>query len=170
MRNHKAKSVALGGVLFALAIALSLMESAITPLLGLMPGVKLGLSNIVVMYALVYLGFRQAFLLMVLKALFSLSFFGVTAGFLSGCGGIFSLLVMALAQRLGATHYILSVCGALAHNAGQLLGASVILSSALALTYMPVLMVSGLVMGGITATGMKVLLPALKRVGVAPQK
>ena len=49
MQNSKAKEVALGGVLFALALALSFLASIITPLLGLMPGIKLGLSNVVVM-------------------------------------------------------------------------------------------------------------------------
>lgn len=52
MRNNKTRQVALSGLLFALAMALSFMESAITPLLGLIPGVKIGLANIVVMYAL----------------------------------------------------------------------------------------------------------------------
>lgn len=170
MKNSKAKEVALGGVLFALAIALSLMEGTIAPLLGLMPGVKIGLANIVVMYALLYLSYRQALVLVVLKALFSLAFFGVTAGFLSGCGGLLSLVVMATAFRLGATPFILSTCGALAHNLGQLAGASVILSSALALTYMPVLLVSGLIMGSVTAGSMKVLLPALKKVGISRDK
>ena len=163
MRSKHTASVALSGLLFALAIALSMMESAITPLLGLMPGIKLGLSNIVVMYALVFLGRGRALMLVVLKALFSLAFFGVTAGFLSLCGGVFSLLVMWAALKLHATHYIMSTCGAVAHNIGQLVGASCILSSALALTYLPVLLVSGLVMGGVTAGSLSVLLPALKR-------
>ena len=60
MQNSKAKEVALGGVLFALALALSFLESVITPLLGLMPGIKLGLSNVVVMYAMFFMGSRQA--------------------------------------------------------------------------------------------------------------
>ena len=52
MRSQKSREVAWTGMLFALAIALSFLESAITPLLGLMPAMKLGLSNLVVMYAL----------------------------------------------------------------------------------------------------------------------
>ena len=90
-------------------------------------------------------------------------FFGATAGFLSLLGGVFSLFIMIIARRLGATLFIMSVCGALAHNAGQLAGASLILSSALALTYMPVLLISGLIMGSATATGVQILLPALKK-------
>ena len=55
MRNLKAKNVALTGMLFSLAIALSWLESYVTPLLGLIPALKLGLSNIVVMYAILFL-------------------------------------------------------------------------------------------------------------------
>lgn len=161
--KSSAGSVALGGLLFALAITLSLAESAISPLLGLMPGVKLGLANIVVMYALLFIGKRQTFTLAVLKAFFSFLSFGATAGFLSLLGGLFSLCVMILARRLGATIFIMSVLGALAHNAGQLVGASLILSSALALNYMPILLISGLLMGSATATSVQILLPALQK-------
>ncbi len=161
--KNSAEKVALGGLLFALAIALSMMESAVSPLLGLMPGVKLGLANIVVMYALLFIGKGQAFTLAVLKAFFSFLFFGATAGFLSLLGGIFSLLIMIAVRRLGATLFIMSVCGALAHNVGQLLGASLILSSALALNYMPVLLISGLIMGSATAASVRILLPALQK-------
>ena len=60
MRNKKAHEVALSGLLFALAIVLSMAESAITPLLGLAPGVKIGLANIVVMYAVFFSGAESA--------------------------------------------------------------------------------------------------------------
>ena len=63
------------------------------------------------------------------------------------------------------TWFILSVCGAVAHNLGQLAGAGVALSSRLALGYAPVLLVSGLAMGGITAASLSALLPALEKMG-----
>ena len=90
MRSTKAREVAWTGMLFALAIALSFLESAITPLLGLMPAMKLGLSNLVVMYALLFLNTRTAAELVLLKALFALLTRGPTAGFLSLCGGVLS--------------------------------------------------------------------------------
>ena len=71
MRSKKARETALTGMLFALAIAFSYLESLVSPLLGLMPAIKLGLSNIVVMYALLFLRTRTAVLLVVLKALFA---------------------------------------------------------------------------------------------------
>lgn len=168
MRSNyeKTKQVALSGLLFALAMALSFIEGSIT-FPGLLPGMKLGLANIVVMYALFFMGVRQALVLDLLKALFVFLVSGATAGFLSLCGGLLSLLVMwglySLPHR--PTWFILSVSGALAHNVGQLIGAGFILGSALSLYYAPVMLVLGLVMGGVTAVTLRAILPALGRLG-----
>ena len=153
MRNGKARRVAGTGMLFALAIALSWLESCVTPLLGLMPALKLGLANIVVMYALLFLGTRSAAALVVLKALFALLTRGVTAGALSACGGALSLLVLwaLLHAPFPVSGYLYCVCGALAHNLGQLAGAAVILSSAMALGYAPVLLVTGVAVGALNS-------------------
>ena len=102
MRNGTARRVALGGMLFALAIALSWLESCVTPLLGLMPALKLGLANIVVMYALLFLDTRSAAALVALKALFALLTRGVTAGALSACGGVLSRLAWRALPSLSA--------------------------------------------------------------------
>ena len=122
---EKTRRIALSGLLFALAMALSFIEGTLT-IPGLLPGMKLGLANIVVMYALFFMGPRQALVLDVLKALFVFLVSGFTAGFLSLCGGLLSLLVMWVLYYLlpvRPTWFILSVCGALTHNVGQLLGA-----------------------------------------------
>lgn len=152
MRNAKAREAALTGMLFALAVALSFLESMVTPLLGLMPAMKLGLANIVVMYALLYLRTRSAVLLVLLKALLALLTRGATAGFLSLCGGGLSLLVLWGMLRLpfSVSGYVFTVCGALAHNLGQLLAACCILSSAMALSYAPVLLVAGGAVGALS--------------------
>ena len=166
--KSKAREIALSGILFALAIALSIVESAITPMMGLMPGIKIGLANIVVMYAAFFMRPRQAVLLVVLKAFFVLITRGAVAGFLSLDGGLLSLAVMELLFHLPwkPTWYILSVCGALAHNIGQLIGASLVLGTGLAMVYAPVLMVSALVMGAVTAASLSALLPALGRLNI----
>ena len=172
MRSQKAKDVALGGLLFGLALALSFMESTITPLLGLMPGIKIGLSNVVVMYALFFMGGKQACTLSVLKAFFVFLTRGAVAGFLSLCGGLLSLGVMALLYKMPfkPTTYILSVCGAIFHNIGQLLAAGFVLKNAFTLAYAPVLLVSGLLMGAVTAKGLSAVLPALGRLGYRIQQ
>ena len=166
-KESKAHHVALSGLLFALAMALSFLEGSLV-IPGLLPGMKLGLANIVVMYALFFMGARQALILDVLKALFVFLVSGATAGFLSLCGGLLSLLAMWLLYDhcpVRPTWFILSVCGALAHNIGQLLGASVILSTAISLYYAPVMLVLGLVMGMLTSVTLRALLPALGRLG-----
>ena len=164
--------IALSGLLFALAMALSFIEGTLT-IPGLLPGMKLGLANIVVMYALFFMGPRQALVLDVLKALFVFLVSGFTAGFLSLCGGLLSLLVMWVLYYLlpvRPTWFILSVCGALAHNIGQLLGAGVIISSSLSFYYAPVMLVLGLVMGALTSITLKALLPALGKMGFSTQE
>ena len=166
-RGSKTQEIALSGLLFALAMALSFVEGTLV-IPGLMPGMKLGLANIVVMYALFFMGGKQALVLFLLKALFVFLVSGWTAGFLSLCGGLFSLLVMWVLYYhfpVRPTWFILSVCGALAHNVGQLLGASVILSSAMSLYYAPVMLVFGLIMGSLTSITLRALLPALGRLG-----
>ena len=147
---EKTRHIALSGLLFALAMALSFIEGTLT-IPGLLPGMKLGLANIVVMYALFFMGPKQALVLDVLKALF-----------------VMWVLYYLLPVR--PTWFILSVCGALAHNIGQLLGAGVIISSSLSFYYAPVMLVLGLVMGALTSITLKALLPALGKMGFSTQE
>ena len=152
MRSQKARETAWTGMLFALAIALSYLESLMSPLLGLMPAIKLGLSNIVVMYALLFLRTRTALLLVLLKALFA---------FLTR--GALSLAVMLVLLQLPVSGYIFCAGSALAHNLGQLAGAAVLLSSAMALAYAPVLLAAGLIVGGISCILSRALFAALPK-------
>ena len=165
-QNYKARQTALLGMLFALSMALSFLESMLTPFFGLMPAMKLGLSNIVVMYAVLFLNRRSALYLVLLKALFALLTRGVTAGFLSLCGGVLSLAVfcLLLALPFTITGYIFSVSGALAHNCGQLLGAAALLSDKMAITYAPMLLIAGLIVGSCTYMVSRLIFPAVKRI------
>ncbi len=153
-------------LLFALAMVLSFFEGMIMPLFALPPGVKLGLSNIVVMYCMVYIGLYSAVQLNVLKALFVFLTRGVTAGFLSFLGGLFSVIIMAVLIKLfkdKVNYYTLSIFGAIFHNVGQLTGASFIFTSGAVLYYLPVLSVSAIIMGTITGAILTVVIPALKK-------
>ena len=80
---EKTKRIALSGLLFALAMALSFVEGTLT-IPGLLPGMKLGLANIVVMYALFFMGPKQALVLDILKALFVFLVSGVTGAAVAG--------------------------------------------------------------------------------------
>ncbi len=164
MNKRPAKKVAFLGLLFALALVLSFVESAI-PVSGFLPaGVKPGLSNIVTMYAVFFLGYGEAFSIAVLKSLFVFITRGATAAFLSVSGGVFSVLLMLLLLLLKRklSYLVISMFGSVAHNLAQLLAASVLLGSD-ALYYAPVLVVSGVLMGVLTGILLRAVLPALGR-------
>lgn len=86
---------------------------------GLPPGVKLGLSNIVTMYCVFFLGWRQAYTLAVLKGSFALLTRGFTAACMSTAGGLVSVTVMLLLilpKKLDLSYTLISVLGSLGHN------------------------------------------------------
>lgn len=87
MRGQKARGVALGGMLFGAGHPAQLCGGHAAPALGLPPGVKPGLANIVVMYALFFLGRGQALTLVLLKSFFAMLTRGPSAGALSLAGG-----------------------------------------------------------------------------------
>lgn len=163
-----AREAALMGMLFAMAMALSFAESLLPVLPMLPPGFKLGLSNIVTMYALFMLGTRKGFTIAVLKSVFVLLTRAPIAAFMSLCGGLLSVLCMALASRLKplrGDYMLLSVIGALAHNLGQLM-ASVAYTSTVMLYYLPVLIVSGVLMGIVTGVVLRVVMPYINKIGL----
>jgi len=163
--NNAARQVSLMGLLFALAAVLSFVEGLLPVLPMLPPGVKLGLSNIVTMYALFFLGTTSGVVIAVLKALFVLLTRGPVAACLSAAGGLLSVLVMTMLFRLktkpGA--YLISIFGAVGHNIGQLAVSAVILQSMFAAAYLPVMIISGVLMGLVTAVLLKTLQPYLIR-------
>ena len=123
------------GVFLALAMICSYIEMLIPFDFGI-PGVKLGLTNIVVVLMLYSIGTKEAFCVSVIRILYSLG------------GGILSFLVMALLKKgnhLGCIS--VSVAGGIAHNIGQILIAALVVSSHYVLYYFPVLLIAGLLTG-----------------------
>ena len=165
-RTHPARELALMGLLFAMAMALSVAESLLPVLPMLPPGFKLGLSNIVTMYALFMLGVRKGLTIAVLKSCFVLLTRAPVAAFLSLCGGLASVLCMALLAKVGGLrrdYLLLSVVGALAHNTGQMFACALVMGSGLVFYYLPVLIVSGVVMGIVTGVVLKVVMPYINK-------
>lgn len=117
--NDTARRVALMGLMTALMLLLGYIESRI-PVLIAVPGIKLGLSNSVLIYAVIMLGKKEAWLLMLVKAALSAALFGNPAVFIySLAGGALSLVAMTLlAGRLGII--TVSIIGAACHNIGQI--------------------------------------------------
>jgi heptaprenyl diphosphate synthase len=163
--RDKANMVATMGLMLALVLALSFLEHMLPPLPMTPPGVNLGLSNIVTMYCVFFWGAGRAFGIAALKSAFVALTRGLVAGFLSLSGGLLSVLITVLLLMLfkrRASYIFTGVCGAVAHNIGQISAASLILSENV-FYYMPVLIVSGILMGSITGLLLSVLLPVFGR-------
>ncbi len=155
-------------MLFALAVVLSIIESML-PAPVPVPGVKFGLSNIVVMYALFFLEKQDAILIAFLKGLFATLTRGVTAGLLSTAGGLLSIFVMLVFMRIWkekGSFFLYSMSGALAHNIGQFLVITMLYTSVGIWYYLPVLVVAGVAAGMITAVLLKYIMPVLNHLGL----
>lgn len=164
MRNKRAQQVALSGLLTSLMLVFGLIERQF-PLTAAIPGVKLGLANSVLLYSLYMLGIRQSFVLMLLKALMSwLIYTNMNAMFYSLGGGLLSLVVMILVSRMKGVSVIgVSALGAVFFNIGQILMAAWVLGTPqLIVTYLPVLMVSGVLTGILTGVMAKLVMKHLR--------
>lgn len=153
-------------MLFALSLALSFLESGLSALVPV-PGIKLGLSNIVVMFCLFFLGARPAYTLAGLKAGFVLLTRGPVGAAMSLSGGLLSVSVMLLLFYIGkgkTSDGFLSIAGGLFHNIGQLAVASVILASDAVYYYLPVLAASGIGMGFLNGLLLRLLKPRFQSI------
>lgn len=162
------RRMVLMGILFAAVLVLTVVEDALQlPVPA--PGVKLGLSNIIVMYSLFFLGKREAVVLAVLKAAFVLLTRGAVASFLSLCGGLLSvavMIVLMLIFRDGISYLLLSIAGSIFHNFGQLAAVTLVYTSFSFLYYLPALLICGVIAGAATSVLLKLSLPALKKLGL----
>ena len=154
----KTKRLVLLAMLTAAAMILSYVESLL-PSVGI-PGVKMGLANIAVIFALFRFGWKEAAALSLVRVvLVSLLFGSVGAMLYSLAGAVLSLAVMALLRRIDRFSTVgVSVAGGVAHNAGQILMAMLILQTKQLLGYLPVLAVSGIAGGVLTGLAAALLI------------
>lgn len=164
-RSQKTRMLVLTGLLFAVSLVLAVLENMI-PMPIAVPGVKFGLSNIVVMYALFFVGTKQAYGIAVLKALFVTITRGMVAGALSLSGGLLAITIMLIiltVSKRKASYSITSIAGAISHNIGQFIVISLIYTGTNVWFYFPVLIISGLIAGLLTAGLLRIILPAVKK-------
>ena len=149
----KTRELTLCAVLAALALALSYMESFFPlALIVPLPGVKLGLANIVTLYALYALGASNALAILVVRCLLGSLFAGNASALLfSLLGGLAAMLVMIALHALPRLSvYGVSVGGAAAHNCGQVCAALITLGSTAPLYYLPFLLLVSLFTGALS--------------------
>ena len=144
------QKVALNGALAALAMILSYVEMQI-PAFFAVPGVKLGLTNIVVLVALYVLGEKNAFFINIVRIVVVSILFGNIMGFaFSIAGGMLSTLVMILLKKTSRFSVTgVSVAGGITHNVGQIIVAMILLNTKAIIWYLPVLWISGIISGAV---------------------
>lgn len=143
MRRTKTKKLALYALLTALAFLLSYIESLI-PVYILIPGIKLGLANLVVFAALYLLGWKEALTISLIRMLLvSFTFGNLFALFYSLAGGLLSFCGMCLCKRLRFGMIAVSLTGGVLHNIGQILTAALLMRTAAIISWLPMLLLSG---------------------------
>lgn len=146
MRNRAAYF----GVFTALALILGYVESLIPIQFGV-PGIKLGLANLIIVMVLCKRGWKEALLLSVVRIVLSGFIFGNLFSILySFAGGMLSLLVMALMVKISRFSTVgISIAGGVCHNIGQLIVAMLAVETYQVGFYLPVLLISGVITGAL---------------------
>lgn len=167
-RRHaiRTKILALSAIFAALAMILSYIE-ALIPMPVPVPGIKLGLANLIIIIAIYRLGFKYAFIINCARILTTgLLFTGLFGAAYSFAGGVLSILVMYGLYKTRLFSIVgISMAGGVAHNLGQLMTACAIMSNIRLMSYFAVLLFSGMISGiliGIAASLLCDKLPHLK--------
>mgnify|MGYP001122416561 CR=1 FL=1 len=159
------RQLTLCALLTALALALSYLENLFPLSLAIpIPGVKLGLANIVTVFALYALGPGEALLILLARCFLGALFAGnMNALIFSLLGGLCAMTAMVLlSRRRGLSLYGVSIGGAAAHNCGQIAAAMLSLGSSAPLYYLPVLLLVSLLTGGLTGLASACLFQGLR--------
>ena len=145
MKTRKIATLALA---IALAMILSFVESQI-PAFVAIPGVKVGLANIAVVFVLYKLGWKEAVLISLVRVFMVSVLFGTAVSlFYSVAGAVLSLTGMVRLKRTGLFSTVaVSVTGGVLHNVGQILMACLLLETNVIVYYLPFLILSGVIAG-----------------------
>ena len=165
--NEKLKRLTTLSMLVATALILSFVESQIPPIVPI-PGVKLGLANIVTLFALYKLGAPSALTVAVVRVSLSSLLFGSVSSFAYAMGGaLLSFAVMLLLKKLGwfAT-FTVSIAGAVAHNIAQICVSMLILQTEVVIYHLPALLISGIITGAVIGIIGAVLLKKLEKIKI----
>ena len=160
------KKVAFYGVFAALAILMGYVESLFPPPVPVQ-GVKLGLANVIVLIALYFMGAKAALGINVIRVVISALLFSGFSGFLYSIAGAgVSFIIMVLAKKIKSSGVIgVSVLGGVAHNIAQIGVAAAVLNTPGLFYYLPVLIISGVVMGLITGIAARYCLNHIEKSG-----
>lgn len=159
-----ARDIALFAILIAISLALSFFESFLPASFLPLPGIKLGLANIVILYALYVMSPGSCVAILFCRCFLASVFGGgITALAFSLCGGFFAFIAMYLLKKISFfSIYGVSIGGAAAHGIGQILIAGFMMMSASVIYYLPFLLLSALFTGFLTALLASVMISRIK--------
>ena len=146
----KTKKKVFLGLMVGYSLILYILETYIpNPFIVFFPGAKLGLTNIITLVSLLIFGFKETFIIVTVRVILSSIFAGPMSYLLFSIGGAYlSLIVMFLVNKIKGFSVIgVSIAGAIAHNIGQLLVASILVENFLMITYLPFMLATSLVTG-----------------------
>ena len=147
--RHQARKIAFLGLCTAVAMVFAWVESLLPPIVAAVPGIKLGLPNIVIIFVLYRFGWKEATAVSFVRIVAVSLLFGnpMTLAY-SLAGGFLSLLVMTLLRKADLLSTVgVSVAGGVFHNVGQILMAMLLMGTAELGYYLIVLAVTGTVSG-----------------------
>ena len=171
-KGFSLKRLTVDAVLAALALIIFILESKI-PNLAPVPGMKLGLANIVTVYAMFALGPVDTLAILLVRIILGSVFAGsVTSFFFSLAGGLLCYLVELFLRKILTRKqiFVAGILGAVAHNIGQMLVAVIAFQSVSILVYLPFLMVSAVITGTLTGFAAQFLLPLAEKARHAMEK
>jgi len=150
VRMTKTRKLSLLSLFLAQALALSFIERAL-PLPMAIPGIKLGLANIITLLTIILFGFKEAVLIVVGRTFLGALFGGgFSVFFFSLAGGLLSTIIMSLMYRRFKKYFSIpavSITGAISHNIGQIVVASFVIENVNLFYYLPILIISGVITG-----------------------
>lgn len=163
MKNNTKKLATLS-IAVSLAMVLSYVDKIITLLAPLPPGIKLGLANIAVVFAIYKLGVKEGVIISVVRVILASFLFGTVVSFWYAiAGATVSLILMIILKKLTPLSCVtVSTVGGISHNVAQICVASILFDTNLLVYYLPFLLVAGVVAGIVIGTASAILVKRIK--------
>lgn len=166
--KKKTKKIAVLSVLTAVALVLSYLEAILPPIYAAVPGVKVGLPNVVVILILYRFGAKEAAMVSFMRVFIVALLFGnaMTLAY-SIAGAVLSLILMMIFKKLDWFSAVgVSIIGGIAHNVGQIIVAILILNSTLIAYYMIILTITGTLAGVAVGLAGSLLIKRLEKISI----
>lgn len=164
----KIKKLTFSAMLLGFSLIIFIVESYLPPLAPV-PGIKIGLANVITLIAVYMLGRKEAFVILVLRIVLGSIYSGNAVGFVySLAGGISAFLAMSASAVFIKENmmWVTSVFGAMGHNIGQIAAACAVMRTLYIAWYLPVLLISAVITGTFTGVAAQITLRRLRRTNI----